>query len=135
MQITKLMKRYSNHIHLFFSVFAMCGLGALSQAAETHGYVGAVGNQAAVFKLTWDVDGSLNGSYFCPGGSGKVYTLVGSNQREGEIILKEFTPGKVQATATCKLTKNIENGKIVWRGVMVNHDGRIKDMFFYRERN
>jgi hypothetical protein len=109
--------------------------GSMAQAAETHAYVGAVGNQAAVFKLTWEVDGSLVGSYFCPGGSGKVYTLVGSNQREGEIILKEFTPGKVQATATCKLNKKIEDGKIVWRGVMVNHDGRIKNMFFYRERN
>lgn len=120
---------------LLIGIFAMFGFTSLVQSAETHSYAGAVGDQAAVFKLTWEVDGSLVGSYFCPGGSGKVYTLVGSNQREGEIILKEFTPGKVQATATCKLTKNMENGKIVWRGVMVNHDGRIKNMYFYRQRN
>lgn len=109
--------------------------GTMVQAAETHAYVGAVGEQAAVFKLSWEVDGSVFGSYFCPGGSGKVYTLVGSNAREGELILKEFTPGKVLATATCKLTKRIENGKIVWRGIMQNHDGRTKSMFFYRDRN
>ena len=121
--------------YYMLAMVLMLGFGSMARAAETHGYIGAVGNQAAVFKLTWEVDGSLVGSYFCPGGSGKVYTLVGSNQREGEIILKEFTPGKVQATATCKLTKKIEDGKIVWRGVMVNHDGRIKNMFFYRDRN
>jgi hypothetical protein len=111
------------------------GHGINAQAAETHAYVGAVGEQAAVFKLAWEVDGSVFGSYFCPGGSGKVYTLVGSNAREGELILKEFTPGKKLATATCKLTKRIENGKIVWRGIMQNHDGRTKSMFFYRDRN
>ena len=121
--------------YYMLAMVLMLGFSSMARAAETHGYIGAVGNQAAVFKLTWEVDGSLVGSYFCPGGSGKVYTLVGSNQREGEIILKEFTPGKVQATATCKLTKKIEDGKIVWRGVMVNHDGRIKNMFFYRDRN
>jgi hypothetical protein len=113
----------------------LLGCGTMVQAEETHAYVGAVGEQAAVFKLSWEVDGSVFGSYFCPGGSGKVYTLVGSNAREGELILKEFTPGKVLATATCKLTKRIENGKIVWRGIMQNHDGRTKSMFFYRDRN
>ncbi len=113
----------------------LVGTGALAQAEETHGYVGAVGEQAAVFKLTWHDDGGLSGSYFCPGGSGKVYQLVGSNQVAGEIILKEYTPGQARATATCKLVKNIEKGKIVWRGVMQNHDGRTKTMFFYRDRN
>jgi hypothetical protein len=113
----------------------MLVFSSMARAEETHSYVGAVGSQAAVFKLAWYEDGGLSGSYFCPGGSGKVYSLVGSNQVAGEIILKEYTPGRAKATATCKLKKNIENGKIVWRGVMVNHDGRTKEMFFYRDRN
>jgi hypothetical protein len=111
----------------------LLGFGSMAHAEQTHAYVGAVGSQAAVFKLTWHDDGGLSGNYFCPGGSGKVYQLVGSNQVAGEIVLKEFSPGIVRATATCTLHKKIEDGKIVWRGVMVNHDGRVKTMFFYRE--
>ena len=100
------------------------------QAAETNVYAGGVGAQPAVFTLTWHDDGTISGIYYCPGGSGKVYALRGSNPREGGIVLKEYTNG--QATATCVLTKSLEKGKIVWRGVMCNHDGRNKGMFFYR---
>jgi hypothetical protein len=117
-------------IRLFFAAFVFLGIGSLSQAAETNGYVGGVGNQAAVFSLTWHDDGSVSGSYFCPGGSGRVYALRGTNHRKGELLLTEFTNGK--SSATCVLTKSVENGKIVWRGVMYNHDGRNKGMFFYR---
>jgi hypothetical protein len=112
-----------------------CGFSGVSHAEETHAYIGAVGSQTAVFKLTWYDDGGLSGSYHCPGGSGKVYQLVGSNQVQGEIVLKEYTPGTARATATCKLNKKIEDGKIVWRGVMVNHDGRVKAMYFYRGKS
>jgi hypothetical protein len=112
----------------------LCAGCLVSEAEETHVYRGAVGAQVAIFKLTWHDDSGLSGTYYCPGGSGKVYQLVGGNQNQGEIILSEFTPGTVKATATCKLHKKIEDGKIVWRGVMVNHDGRVKTMHFSRDR-
>ena len=76
----------------------------------------------------------MSGTYFCPEGSGRVYQLVGSNRFQGEIILREFVMGRSTATATCNLYKKIENGRVVWRGVMVNHDGRVKSMHFYRDR-
>lgn len=115
---------------LLIGLLAILGMSSLVQAAETNSYVGGVGNQGAVFSLTWHDNGTVSGSYFCPGGSGRVYALRGTNHRQGELLLTEYTNGK--STATCVLTKSIENGKIVWRGVMYNHDGRNKGMYFYR---
>lgn len=130
MKLTSALTRYQSIVLL---VLLLLG-GFPARAEQSHAYRGAIGSQVAIFKLTWHDDNGLSGSYYCPGGSGKVYQLVGSNQNQGEIILSEFTPGIVKATATCKLYKKIEDGKIVWRGVMVNHDGRVKTMHFYRDR-
>ncbi|MBC8126057.1 MAG: hypothetical protein H8M99_02765 [Gloeobacteraceae cyanobacterium ES-bin-144] len=85
-----------------------------------------------VLSLTWHDDGSVGGSYYCPGGSGRVYSVRGYNPRQGELLLMEYTDGI--ATATCSLRKSIENGLVVWRGVMRNHDGRNKAMYFYRSK-
>lgn len=115
---------------LLLSCLATFGFGSLLSAAETNAYVGGVGNQSAVFTLTWHDSGAVSGSYYCPGGSGRVYALRGTNPRQGELHLTEYTNGT--ATATCVLTKSIEKGVIVWRGVMYNHDGRNKGMYFYR---
>lgn len=101
-------------------------------ADETNTYVGGVGNQQAVFTLTWKDNGTVSGTYYCPGGSGKVYILRGSNPKEGELVLQEYTKGV--HTASCYLTKSTEKGKIVWRGAMHNNDGRDKAMFFYRSK-
>lgn len=108
----------------------MLGFIVPLSAAETNGYVGAVGEQKMILSLTWHDDGSVGGSYYCPGGSGRIYKLRGSNPRHGELLLTEYTDGV--ASATCALKKSVENGVIVWRGVMYNHDGRTKGMFFYR---
>lgn len=109
---------------------ATVGIGSLLSAAETNGYVGAVGEQRMILSLTWHDDGTVGGSYYCPGGSGRIYILRGSNPRQGELVLKEYTEGK--ATAICRFKKSIENGAIVWRGVMSNFDGRNKPIYFYR---
>lgn len=107
-------------------------LAGSAVADETNSYVGGVGNQQAVFTLTWKDNGSVTGSYYCPGGSGNVYILRGSNPKAGELVLQEYTKGV--HTASCYLTKSTEKGKIVWRGVMHNNDGRDKAMFFYRSK-
>ena len=106
------------------------GFAPAALADETNLYEGMVGAQRAVFTLTWNADGKVNGTYHCPGGSGKVYVLRGSNPDQGELVLNEYTSGT--HTATCYLTKSNEQGNIVWRGVMHNNDGRDKAMFFYR---
>ena len=115
------------------ALLVSCGFGYWLNAAETNGYVGAVGEQKMILSLTWHDDGTVGGNYYCPGGSGKIYALRGSNPRQGELVLTEYTDGK--ATAICRFKKSVENGAIVWRGVMSNFDGRVKGMYFYRGNN
>ena len=115
---------------LLLGFLATVGFGSFAKAAETNGYIGAVGDQKMILSLTWHDDGRVSGNYYCPGGSGRIYAMRGSNPRQGELLLTEYADGK--PTATCVLKKSIENGVIVWRGVMYNHDGRNKGMFFYR---
>jgi hypothetical protein len=119
-------------LSLLCGVFVSFGFITTLTAAETNGYVGAVGEQKMILSLTWHDDGTVGGNYYCPGGSGRVYALRGSNPREGELVLTEYTEGK--ASAICRFKKSIENGVIVWRGVMSNFDGRIKGMYFYRSK-
>ena len=108
----------------------LLGFSVSALADETNGYVGKIGQQNAEFTLTWNASGKVNGTYHCPGGSGRVYVLRGSNPKEGELVLHEYTNGV--HSATCYLTKSTEQGKVVWRGVMHNNDGRDKAIYFYR---
>lgn len=66
-------------------LLATFGFGSLLTAAETNGYVGAVGEQKMILSLTWHDDGIEGGNYYCPSGSGKIYALCGSDPREGGI--------------------------------------------------
>lgn len=99
-------------------------------AEETNHYVGEVGGQKLSLTLTWHDNGAVSGSYYCPGGRNRVYMLHGTNPRQGELLLTEYTEGS--ATASIKASKNMEGGFIVWRGMMYNYDGRNKPMHFYR---
>ena len=80
-------------------LLATFGFGSLLAAAETNGYVGAVGEQKMILSLTWHDDGIEGGNYYCPSGSGKIYALCGSDPREGELVLTKYSNGK--ATAIC----------------------------------
>jgi tetratricopeptide (TPR) repeat protein len=115
---------------LFFCLIFVFGAPCQLYAEETNNYVGDVGGQKLSLTLTWHDNGAVSGSYFCPGGRNRVYILQGTNLRQGELLLTEYTEGT--PTASIKALKNIEGGFIVWRGMMYNYDGRNKSMNFQR---
>ncbi len=110
-------------------------LGALlafPAAVAATDYRGKVGRLEAVFSLDWHSDGSVTGIYHYPSRQGVRYELRGSNPAEGELRLEEYTDGR--PTARCLLRKRLEQGAIVWEGMMWNTDGRRFPMSFSRAR-
>lgn len=95
-------------------------------------YTGRVGRLAATFALTWHEGGAVTGTYTYPDRPGTTYGLEGTNPREGELYLAEFTGETL--TARCRLRKRIEEGEIVWKGEMSNLDGRRFPMRLSRTR-
>ncbi|MAS96716.1 MAG: hypothetical protein CMO55_26290 [Verrucomicrobiales bacterium] len=96
-------------------------------------YRGNVGKLTAVFFLHWNDDSSVHGSYYYPAREGTVYKLTGSNPRDGELYLTEFTGNEV--TAKCVLTKKLTDGNVIWEGTMNNTDGRQFPMTLRRDRS
>lgn len=101
-------------------------------AAESR-YTGYVGRLDAEFSLHWSADRSVQGSYFYPDRPDTTYRLFGSNPREGELFLEEYTGRELTARAI--LQKRIEPEMIVWEGILLNLDGRRFPMAFSRARN
>ena len=102
-------------------------------------YGGRVGNLEAVFFIEWSgVGNPIDGYYYYPSrGSKKRYKLKGSNPKDGELLLTEFTPtgsGAFKTTARCSLTKRVTESRILWEGTMNNTDGRELPMEFSRPR-
>lgn len=101
-------------------------------------YGGYVGKARAIFAIEWTGTGNpVSGWYYYVSRPKTVYTLTGSNPKDGVILLAEYTPqpnGKAIATANCTLTKSITKGRITWEGVMNNTDGRTLRMSFSRPR-
>lgn len=95
-------------------------------------YSGQVGRLAATFALTWHEGGAVTGTYTYPDRPGATYGLKGTNPREGELYLAEYTDGVL--TARCQLWKRIEEGEIIWEGEMSNLDGRRFPMMLSRTR-
>ena len=108
-------------------------LNPLASAQQISRYSGAVGKLDAVFELSWKRDGSVVGAYAHPSRPGVVYTLSGSNYKEGHLYLEEYTGRKL--TARCELRKELTDGKIVWKGTMNNTDGRRFGLWFSRNRD
>ncbi len=100
-------------------------------AAETR-YTGYVGRLDAEFSLYWNADRSVQGSYHHPAEPDTVYRIFGTNRREGELVLEEYTGRDLSARAV--LQKRIEADTIVWEGMMMNLDGRRFPMAFSRAR-
>ena len=122
--------QYQHKLSHLFCLICALSMPFCLRADETNNYAGEVGGQKLVLTLTWHDNGAVSGSYYCPGGRNRVYMLHGTNPRQGELLLTEYTESK--ATASIKASKNIEGGLIVWRGMMYNYDGRNKPMHFYR---
>lgn len=103
------------------------------QSTEADDYSGAVGKLKAEFSLDFHDDGSVSGTYSYPSRKGTVYRLSGSNPRQGELYLEEYTGTAL--SAKCYLSKRISEGAIVWEGVMKNTDGREFNMVISRTRD
>jgi len=100
------------------------------QGAETRRYSGFTGRVKAVFDLTWNDDGTVEGTYSCPGRSTKVYALRGDNNSAGKLRLDEFTDGSLSARVM--LEKEATAQGITWEGWMHNVDGRKINVSFQR---
>lgn len=81
-------------------------------------FSGDVGNLNASYKLEWNSDGTINGSYFYPSQSSTIYSLKGRDLGNGNIQLTEYTGNNI--SANCNL---IEQGNC-YVGKMNNTDGR-----------
>lgn len=120
-----------SHNLLVFTILLLPVLLCSIFAAEYKGYVGKLD---AVFSLQFHSDGSVSGTYSYPRRPGVVYKLRGENREEGKLILNEFTKGTL--SAHCKLTKELTDSTIVWKGTMTNVDGRGPfEMSFSRSRS
>ena len=113
---------------LAFALFASAP--CLLQAND---YQGSVGKMKAVFSLTWHDDRTVTGTYSYPDRPGLVYRLSGNNPREGQLYLEEYTGNTL--SARCFLQKELTGSAIVWKGRMVNTDGREFPMHFARARS
>jgi hypothetical protein len=109
------MLKYSFFI---FAVFFSTQLSGLSQQTK---YEGNVGKARAEFMLTWEPDGTVNGSYFYPDLRPTRYTLRGHNKVQGILELSEYTGAEL--TARISLKKSTQDGIIIWSGTMKNLDG------------
>ncbi len=103
------------------------------QSTEADDYSGSVGKLKAEFSLNFHDNGDVSGTYSYPSRRGTVYRLSGSNLKEGELYLEEYTGASL--SAKCTLSKRVTEGAIVWEGVMKNTDGREFDMVFSRARD
>jgi hypothetical protein len=102
-------------------------------------YGGKVGKLDALFLIEWDGEpnNTVNGFYYYPSrGRELKYRLAGTNPKSGVLVLQEFTPtanGGEVLSASCRLTKRVSGGRVIWEGTMNNTDGRVLPMWFARK--
>ena len=102
-------------------------------------YGGKVGKLDAIFLIEWDGEpnNTVNGFYYYPSrGRELKYRLTGTNPKPGVLVLQEFTPtanGGEVLSASCRLTKRVSGGRVIWEGTMNNTDGRVLPMWFARK--
>lgn len=104
------------------------------KARSTSKYSGNTGSVPIIATLTFFSNDHIEGSYFTSNNLPK-YLLRGHNHTEGEILLREYTQedGVWGVTATVTLRKSVQNGKVIWSGVMANTDGRKFPMILRKE--
>lgn len=93
-------------------------------------YVGYVGNSTIDVSLHWRADGTVTGQYKSRN-TGNTYPLKGDNTVNGFLYLDEYTNNNLSARIL--LVKKRISGRIVWKGLMSNTDGRQKDMSFQKK--
>ena len=85
-----------------------------SSATKENTYLGRVGNSEATFRLRFDSDGRVSGSYTQ---GGDTYRLEGRNP-PGRLQLDEYTGDRL--TAHLDLTQNSSEREVRWEGRMQN---------------
>jgi len=95
----------------------------------TNNFNGNVGKLDASFTLNWYADGRVEGTYFYPSRQGVVYSLKGTENSDGLLVLNEYTNDKL--SANCELQKSNN----CYEGTMKNTDGRSFNMKFCMQVN
>ncbi len=88
----------------------------------TKAYTGNVGKLGASYNLTWNSDGTIEGTYYYPQRSNITYILKGKDFKNGTIQLTEYTGNNITAICNLSLHGNC------YLGEMKNTDGRILKM-------
>lgn len=101
-----------------------------SSATKENTYLGRVGNSEATFRLRFDSDGRVSGSYTQ---GGVTYRLEGRNP-SGRLELDEYTADRF--TAHLDLTLNSAEREVRWEGRMQNvyPNTNTYPVFFVRSR-
>ena len=101
-----------------------------SSATKENTYLGRVGNSEATFRLRFDSDGRVSGSYTQ---GGVTYRLEGRNP-SGRLELDEYTGDRF--TAHLDLTLNSSEREVRWEGRMQNvyPNTNTYPVFFVRSR-
>jgi hypothetical protein len=101
-----------------------------SSATKENTYLGRVGNSEATFRLRFDLDGRVSGSYTQ---GGVTYRLEGRNP-SGRLELDEYTGDRF--TAHLDLTLNSSEREVRWEGRMQNvyPNTNTYPVFFVRSR-
>lgn len=93
-----------------------------SSSAAIKSYSGNVGKLDAYYNLTWNPDGTIEGTYQYPKRPNVTYVLKGKDLGNGKISLTEYTGNKVSANCNLSLQDNCYTGE------MNNTDGRVLKM-------
>ncbi|HNW89219.1 MAG TPA: SH3 domain-containing protein [Bacteroidales bacterium] len=95
-----------------------------NELLKSNNFNGNVGKLDAIFILNWYTDGRVEGTYYYPSRKGIVYSLKGTENSQGSLVLDEYTNDKL--SANCELQKSND----CYEGTMKNTDGRSFDMKF-----
>jgi hypothetical protein len=76
-------------------------------------YTGKVGKWPTTYELTWNEDGSIEGTYqYYERKTNDFYELKGKKTNESSIELREYINGRETATALLTINGNCYTGKI-----------------------
>lgn len=95
-------------------------------------YSGSVGAEPCAFKLSWNENSTVIGSYSPLSSPEIVYTLLGTNFREGEVEIKVYQG--TNQTGIMSLKKKIAEGKVCWAGPYTANDGDVSPVNMCRLR-
>lgn len=103
-----------------------------SRANSSSNYSGSINNSGSTFSLSWNKNRTVTGSFYYNGMPNLIYTLSGTNFRDGEADIKVYDGTAV--AGTIKIYKNIGGNKVCWSGSFYQSDGATVPVSFCRYR-